>query len=104
MVFESPVYHVDNVMQNTQQQLDLHLQKMQPMMQSKKMKYAAGPQNANQYYGDSGYHIGHTNYCGQGGRSAQCRVNWKGSHGGRVNRDITHYYWNHGMCTYLSKY
>ena len=53
-VIEAPVHHVDNVMQNTQQQLTTQLDQIQVMMKVIKMQYAAGPQNAHQYYGGRG--------------------------------------------------
>ena len=100
---EAPVDHVASMMQNIQQQLASQLQQMQSMMQAIQMQHSAGPQNAHQDYGGR-VHGGHENYCGQGGRGAQCRVNWWSDLGGRVSRDLTHHCWNHGMCAYSSKY
>ena len=74
------------------------------MIQAMQMQYAVELQNAHQDYGGRGYHSGHANYRGQGGCGAQCRVNWRGGRGGRVNRDLTHYCWTHGMCYYPGKY
>ena len=102
-VIESTVDHVVNAVQNTQQQLSTKLQQMQVMMQSLQMKYASGPQNAHQNYGGRGYPGGHASYCGKGGHGAQRIVNWRGGRGGRVNRDLTHYCWTHGMCDHPSK-
>ena len=89
-VIEEPANHVANAVQNIQKQLDTQLQKTQAMIQEMQMQYAAGPQNAHQDYGGRRYHGGHANYCGQGGRGAQRRGNWRGGRGGRVNRDLTH--------------
>ena len=76
---------------------------MQEMMQAMQLQYAAGPQNSHQDYGSCGCHGGHANYCGQGGRGVQCRGNWRGGRVGRVNRDLTHYCWNHVICAHPSK-
>ena len=103
-VIEEPVDHVANAVQNTQQQLATQLQKMQAIMQAMHMQYAAGPQNAHQYYEGCGYHCGHENYRGQGGRGTQSRGNWRGSRGGHANRDLTHSCWTHGMCSHPGKY
>ena len=73
---EAPVNHVASAMQNTQQKFATQLQKIQEMMQTMQLQYAAGPQNAHQEYGGCGLHVGNENYCGQGGRGAQRRGNW----------------------------
>ena len=68
------------------------------MMQAIQIQYAAGTHNAHQDYGFCGYRCDHANYRDHGGRGAQRRGNWKSGRGGRVNRDLTHYCWNHGVC------
>ena len=50
-VVPAPVDHVDNTVQNTQQQLAPQMQQMQAMMQEMNMQYAAAPQGAHQEYG-----------------------------------------------------
>ena len=103
-LIEEPVDHVANQVQKTQKQLATQLQQTQEMIQEMQIQYAAGPHNARQDYGGLRYHIGHTNYCGQGGRGAKLRVNWWDGRGGRINRDITHYCWTHGMCAHQGKH
>ena len=101
---EEPVDHVANAVKNTQQQLSIELKQMQAMMQVIQMQYAAVPQNSHQDYGGRGYHRGHSNYRGQGGRGTQHRGNWRGGRGGRVNSYLTHYCYTHGMCAHQGKY
>ena len=93
-----------NTVQNTQQQLATQLQQIQGIMQAIQIQYVAVPQNAHQDHGGHGYHGGHTNYCGQGRRSTQRRLNWQDGCGGHVNSDITHYCCTHVMCSHPGKY
>ena len=102
MVIEAPVNHVANAVQNNQQQLATQLHKMQAMIQTMQMQYAAGPQKAHQDYGGHRYHGGHANYRGQGGRGGKGSGDWQSGRGGCVNMDLTHY-WIHGMCVHPSK-
>ena len=54
MVIKAPVDNVSNEFQNTQQQLVIQLQQIQAIVQAIQMQYAAGTQNAHQYYGGRG--------------------------------------------------
>ena len=99
-VIKTPVDHEANLLQNTHKQLATQLQQIQVMMQAMQMRYSAGLHNVHKYYGGSGYHSGHTNYRGQGGRGVQLRGNWQGVPVGRVNRDLTNCCWTHGMCSH----
>ena len=103
-VIEAWVDHVANAVQNTQQQLATQIQQMKAMMQLIQLQYVAGPQNAHQDYGVHGYHSGHAHNRSQGGHGAQRWVNLPGSHGGRVNRDLTHYFLAYGICAHPRKY
>ena len=83
---------------------------MQEMTQANHIQYSAGPQGARQdyggckYYGGRGYHGPQYNYCGQGGRGVQHNGNWCGGRVGRVNSNLTHYFWTHRMCAHPDKY
>ena len=67
-VVQAPVYHVDNAVQNTQQQLATQLQQIQAMMHAIKMQYATAPYGirqdygGHQDYGGSGYHGNQSSY------------------------------------------
>ena len=69
-VVQAPVDHVENMVQNNQQQLVTQLHKMQAMMQAMQMQYYPAPHGTrqdfggHQYYGGRGYHRNQYIYCG----------------------------------------
>ena len=99
-----PIDHVENSVQNTQQQLAMQLQHMQVMIQAMQMQYSAAPQLSHQDYEVHRYHGGYNNYRCRRGSGTQHRVNWRSGQSGRGNSDLTHYCWNHRMCAHPSKY
>ena len=94
-IVQGPVDHIFNAMQNTQQQLDTHLHKMQLMMQTMQMHYNAVPHGTRQDYGGlqdyggRGYHGNQLSYRGRGERGAKNNRNWCRGCGGRANINLT---------------
>ena len=65
---ETQVAHVENAVQNNQQQLDAKLQHIQDTMKTMQLHYSAEPQPTYQEYGGLGNYGGNKGFRGRVGR------------------------------------